>query len=916
MVKQFNYFPGISSQLVSSAKVLPEFITKYAAYLKEKYKALTVLPDSEWPPSVGKKERQRWLTKEFIRLALIKQDSLRDRLEPVKEAEHDYIRGKVDKILNYKEEIELTEMFEPLPDQRVLKVLIDGAPGIGKTTLCRKFCKDWANNELLHGHNLVVLLHLREKQVTRAKSIEELFYCDNSKLQQSVVEYVQSTSGENVLLIFDAFDELGYTERSQDSLFLDIITGKKLHKCTVIVTSRPYASETLHQLKSVNRHIEVLGFRQTEIHKCIMHSISDENEAKKLIDMLQERLDIVSLCYIPLNCAIMLFVYEKSSFTLPHTLTELFKLFILHSLKRHSKGMSNLSAMCKKRAMMASDINDMPQTLKSDLDNLAKLAYNGLMYDKLVFSYGEVDSIVPKGDDDDDANIEQHLLGLMTATKTTISTGEEVTYHFLHLTIQEYLAAKWAAVKISSEEQAAFVKNHLSNDRLRMMLLFLAGTAELSSSEVFSGETLSFPDIDYYRDLQMQRRFLFLCHITYEAQSSNLCHSLSNSIRDKKISLSRYGLTLFDYRVLGYFLANSDCHFKCLKISENVLPEHFEALKHGTVMGKSSGSTKIECVDFTDPWNNQLVLRLLPTIPVLKDCATLLLHHPSHRYYSHDMDFNDDSMLDPLTKMQCLQQFSIKGRVESFGWRRVEASEFPVDGILAALNKVPTLRTLEIEQLSIKCLRRDTCSCLKGMMSRLTALRLIECDGFETLTNGIAEGLTCTTSLVELEITNNCLKCVDTSEMYINLFGAMKTNSTVKKLDVSNVGCRQGSFLVIRRIQRQPIETEVLKAISEMLSCNNTLEELYLYYWNLERSDPYFLQSRKQNNSSSEQEEKFHFKLIASGLIHNHALLKLGIEPCSIEPLKLQVAQLKQTSASKHPGPNPNLHYTALHDRD
>ena len=144
----------------------------------------------------------------------------------------------------------------------------------------------------------------------------------------------------------------------------------------------------------------------------------------------------------------------------------------------------------------------------------------------------------------------------------------------------------------------------------------------------------------------------------------------------------------------------------------------------------------------------------------------------------------------------------------------------------------------------------------------------------------------------------------------------MKTNSTVKKLDVSNVGCRQGSSFAIHHIQSQHIGTEVLKAISEMLSCNNTLEELYLYYWNLERSDPYFLQSRKQNNSSSEQEEKFHFKLIASGLIHNHALLKLGIEPCSIEPLKLQVAQLKQTSASKHPGPNPNLHYTALHDRD
>ena len=475
-----SFGPGISSQLVSSAEVLPECITNYAAYLKERYKEIAVLPDSDWPPTVGEK---------FIRLALIRQDRLPDS-QSVKELEGDYIRGKVDKILKHKQEIELTEMFKLSPDQHVLKVLIDGAPGVGKTTLSRKICKDWANGKLLGDHHLVVLLHLRERQVREAKSIQDLFYCDDPILQQGVVQHVQSTSGENALLIFDAFDELGYMERSQDSLFLDIIKGKKLHKCTVVVTSRPYASESLHQLKFVNRHIEVLGFGQAEIHKCIKHSISDEKEAKKLTDMLQERLDIVSLCYIPLNCAIMLYVYKESSFALPNTLTELFQVFILHSLKRHSKGMSSASARCIRRAMMVSDVDKMPETLKTDFKNLAKLAYNGLLHDNLVFSYDEILSVVP--DDDDDADIEQHLLGLMTATKSSSSTGGEMTYQFLHLTIQEYLAAKWATVEILPEQQAGFMKQHLSNDRLRMMLLFLAGITQPGSGDLFSGESLSF----------------------------------------------------------------------------------------------------------------------------------------------------------------------------------------------------------------------------------------------------------------------------------------------------------------------------------------------------------------------------------------------------------------------------------------
>ena len=592
---------------------------------------------------------------------------------------------------------------------------------------------------------------------------------------------------------------------------------------------------------------------------------------------------------------------------------------------------------CSRRAMMASDVDKMPETLKIDLKNLAKLAYNGLMHGNLVFSYDEIESIIPD-DDDDDANIEQHLLGLMTATKSSSSSGREVTYQFLHLTIQEYLAAKWAAVEILPEQQAAFMKTHLSNDRLRMMLLFLAGITQPSSGDLFSSETLSFSD-ERHRDLRMQRRLLFLCHITYEAQSSCLCHSLTNSIKDKTISLSGHGLTLFDYRVLGYFLANSDCHFKRLTISGNISKQDLVALKQGILIPEGAGSVKVECVDFlAAEFQYNVALSILPTVPLLKDCEVLFLNLSTDGYgsvkNSRVQDFGDEGMPNLFTEMQSLIHFTVQGQVTKRPFVGISAPRYQADETFTALNEIPTLRILELEQVQVN-ISEDTCSRITGMMSRLTALRVIQCNGFDTLMNCVAQSLTCTTSLVELEMSDNCIFSTS-DEKYVNLFRAIKKNGTLKKLDVSKIGYYPRHQKVnklqrspsikslehIRQIQRQPVGMELLEAVYEMLSCNNTLEELLLFEWNLIGPSPVPQFQRRTTpvsrfqihikSSSKQQQELNPEKLepMAKGLLCNHTLLKLGIESCSIEPLKLQVAQLKQTSPNKHPGPNPNLHYT------
>ena len=210
--------------------------------------------------------------------------------------EHDYAHGKIDSILAYKEEIDVSTVLDPVesPDSKdppkSPKVLMDGAPGVGKTTLTLHACKGWAESRLFRQYNLVLLVPLRQTACRECKEIEDLLPGDNQELKHEVVQYVCRNSGENVAFIFDGYDELSNEQRGRGSLFMKIFRGQILSKCAVLVTSRPYSSSELLILPSVNRHVEVLGFKKQQIYACIRRRIKSRVSAESLISQLEANL--------------------------------------------------------------------------------------------------------------------------------------------------------------------------------------------------------------------------------------------------------------------------------------------------------------------------------------------------------------------------------------------------------------------------------------------------------------------------------------------------------------------------------------------------------------------------------------------------------------------------------------------------
>ena len=449
-------------------------------------------------------------------------------------------------------------MFEPLPGEDSTQdqfiILMDGAPGVGKTTISRKICKDWSRDDFISHFKLVIFVPLRHIVVGRHSdqtfSIADLIPADDPELKIQVVGYLQKTSGDRVLFVFDGYDELSYIQRTKCSLFLDIIRGDRLYKSSVLVTSRTYASGPLREISRINRHVKVLGFKKQQINSCIRKNIPEKDKAKQLLEMLKERLDIISLCYIPLNCRIVLYVYQQQ-YTLPDTLTELYKVFILYTIKHYAQKISSDEEI-EVQTKQANSLESLPPKIFEHLCNLTNTAFSGMTEDKLVFEYNELKeakTALP--------------LGLLNMIDTYQSYQEKQYYQFLHFTIQEFLAAMYLAKQFTSNQKLKFVRSHLSEDRYRITLLFLAGLTRLDFiPDIFTtqpmidlSEAPHNPQHSGTKRFRLQRtKFLFIAQLLYESRKST-CDWVLSCLKNKVFNFSFHSLPRFDCLVLANFFS-------------------------------------------------------------------------------------------------------------------------------------------------------------------------------------------------------------------------------------------------------------------------------------------------------------------------------------------------------------------------
>ena len=142
-------------------------------------------------------------------------------------------------------------------------ILIEGAPGIGKTVLAKEIAFQWANKKLLSSKKILLLLLLRECNFKSITTVEHLveYVVKSNKIAAYLAEYLLQTEGKDLTIVIDGYDEISEEDRKY-SIIAHIIYRRIFGKCCLVVTSRPTASSHLHSI--VDCRVEIIGFTEED----------------------------------------------------------------------------------------------------------------------------------------------------------------------------------------------------------------------------------------------------------------------------------------------------------------------------------------------------------------------------------------------------------------------------------------------------------------------------------------------------------------------------------------------------------------------------------------------------------------------------------------------------------------------------
>ena len=393
------------------------------ALIRRQYKG-TVLCPFPW----CEEELQFELSKIFTRLTIVRRKKERSKLT--------------------EDSVNMTEVLRPFKKcecececkcerEKPRVVLIEGEPGIGKTTYCQKLAYDWSVGDIPTESSFPkvdILLRLTCRDMKTAKiedAIEDqLLPLDvNEKDKENFFYFIRHYQSR-ILLVLDGLDELPQNLLEE---FLPLTRGRVLPLTYLIITAR-------HEVgRNVRLHSDVLfeikGYTKEDANSYIKKYFSCHDKSKlaeELIWKINGDSQLGELTANALNTALLCLVFEDTDGRLPHNKTKLYCKLVDCVLRRY----------CSKKEIRLCDKSPIGKYMHQ-LNQLGKLALEALLKDQLAFTLGELES----------QSTEFLQFGFLSREASVTKRRPKPTYAFIHKTFQEFFAAFHLSLELETADR-------------------------------------------------------------------------------------------------------------------------------------------------------------------------------------------------------------------------------------------------------------------------------------------------------------------------------------------------------------------------------------------------------------------------------------------------------------------------------